>query len=617
MFLPLPRGVTPLPPTRPSRSAPTPKIPGVSPSDDRHSAYNALCWLRLGNDTMRATIKLKMGMTFAVLLALMTGVVWMGISRMAALDSAITALIHGPVKRLEIAQSFVNKANIVVRQEKNLALTDDPVQMRQVDAELLAARGEAYKLLASGLATATDKERPLWQQAQAKWADLIPVNEQIRALAWADKNAEAGALSITQSRQLVKVLATIGDQIVDQAHTQMVEAETSTRALYDAARWTLLVTAGLALLIATAGGVWLSRTVSRGLRTAGRAIEAVASGDLEVEVRTSGRDEISDLVDSVNTMSGRLRNVVRSIGEAAHKVAAGSMELSSSSEQVSQGATEQAAAAEEASASMEQIAANIKQTADNATQTEKIARQSARDAESSGVAVDRAVQAMRTIAEKIGIVQEIARQTDLLALNAAVEAARAGDHGKGFAVVAAEVRKLAERSQTAAAEIGAVSSDTVVAATQAGDMLTRLVPDIRRTAELVAEIGAACREQDVGSHQVNLAIQQLDQVTQQNAAASEQISVTSETLAEQAEDLQQTIAFFRLDDAAPAKVKAARTAVVAATPRRLAVKGTRVATLAKPKPGSVFDQQARVRGFALDLASGGADAEDAEFSQVA
>ncbi|MDK4717707.1 methyl-accepting chemotaxis protein, partial [Rhizobium sp. CNPSo 4039] len=217
--------------------------------------------------------------------------------------------------------------------------------------------------------------------------------------------------------------------------------------------------------------------------------------------------------------------------------------------QLSQGATEQASSAEEASASMEEMAANIKQNADNAAQTEKIARQSAKDAEISGQAVDRAVNAMRTIAEKISIVQEIARQTDLLALNAAVEAARAGEHGRGFAVVASEVRKLAERSQAAAAEISSLSGETVTVATEAGDMLSRLVPDIRKTAELVAEISAACREQDIGASQINEAIQQLDKVTQQNAGASEEMSATSEELAAQAEELQASIAFFKVDQA--------------------------------------------------------------------
>ncbi len=186
-----------------------------------------------------------------------------------------------------------------------------------------------------------------------------------------------------------------------------------------------------------------------GLRVAREAIDTIAGGDLQNDVQVKSNDEIADLVAGLNAMSDRLRTVLGDVTEAGASVASGSQQLSSSSEQVSQGATEQAAAAEEASASMEEMAANIKQNADNAAQTEKIARQSARDAEESGVAVTKAVQAMRTIAEKIGIVQEIARQTDLLALNAAVEAAaRAGEHGRGFAVVASEVRKLANAARS-------------------------------------------------------------------------------------------------------------------------------------------------------------------------
>jgi len=406
-------------------------------------------------------------------------------------------------------------------------------------------------------------------------------------------------------------------------------------------------------LLSTAAAAWISLTISRGLAKVIGLSQAVAIGDLNQRVEIKTNDEIKDLVDNFNAMSGnlrataemadqisqgdltirpqplsdkdtlgialeqmvdRLRGVVADAMSAAENVSAGSQELSASSEQLSQGATEQASAAEQASASMEEMASNIKQNADNAAQTEKIARQSSKDAETSGEAVQRAVGAMRTIADKIGIVQEIARQTDLLALNAAVEAARAGEHGKGFAVVASEVRKLAERSQTAAAEISAVSSDTVKTAQEAGEMLTRLVPDIRKTAELVSEISAACREQDIGASQINEAIQQLDKVTQQNAGASEQMSATSEELAAQAEELQTSIAFFRTD-AAGARAPASRQAPARKPAAKPAAKAA-----AKPvakRPGSLADQQARARGFALDLSVGGPDGADADFRESA
>ena len=352
------------------------------------------------------------------------------------------------------------------------------------------------------------------------------------------------------------------------------------------------------------------------MRKTAKVADRIAQGDLTVDhEKLSEQDELGT---SLISMIERLRTVVGGTTAAAENVSIGSRQLAESSEQLSQGATEQAASAEEASASMEEMAANIKQNADNAAQTEKIARQSSRDAEASGEAVQNAVLAMGTIAEKIGIVQEIARQTDLLALNAAVEAARAGEHGKGFAVVASEVRKLAERSQTAASEIVAVSGDTLKAATAAGEMLVKLVPDIRRTAELVCEISAACREQDIGASQINEAIQQLDKVTQLNASASDEISSTSEQLASQAEELQNAIAFFeiggqRMRPAASAPARGKAVSASASAPSRARTR----AVARSPKRNSIADQQERVAGFALNLTDGGSDAEDADFGRAA
>ena len=560
---------------------------------------------------MRITIKAKLAGTFAIVLLLLAVVVGVGISKVNASNVMIAEIIDGPAQRIKLSLTADGDVSRAIRAEKNMIMTQDVVQKRAFDSSFGQYDAKVEESLSEGLKIATEQGRPVWTKALEEWHGYKDFSDRARALALRNQNAEAAAMSMTEGRAIAGRLSDTLNKLAGITQGQMDKAKNDSAVLYASARTTLIATAAVAFLIAIAGALWIARLVSKGLRKIDEAVSAVADGDLNNEVNVASNDEIRDLVDTVNRMTLRLRETIGQTTLAVQNVAAGSQQLSSSSEQVSQGATEQAAAAEEASASMEQMAANIKQNADNAAQTEKIARQSSRDAEQSGVAVQNAVIAMRTIAEKIGIVQEIARQTDLLALNAAVEAARAGEHGRGFAVVAAEVRKLAERSQTAAAEISGMSSDTVGAATQAGEMLIKLVPDIRRTAELVAEISAACREQDIGSAQINEAIQQLDKVTQQNASASEQISSTSEELASQAEELQESIAYFRVERpghqlrpvvsrAAPASARSK------AKPRIVA-----------PRPRSVADHQARVRGFALDLTNGGPDAEDAEFGRAA
>jgi len=603
---------------------------------------------------MRATIKAKLAGAFAFLL-LITGIIGVfGITNMSTINDKSTDLAKNWMPSID-AIHRINTAtsDLRIKQYRHV-VTTDAEEMRKVEGEIDAIAKEIekqssrYEKLIS-----SDSEREIYENFEEKFAKYQRTSERFLALSRNNQNAEATALLISSvtlfddfSNELLK-LVKLNVEGGEKASIEGDEAYADARNLFIG----LLV---VAMIAGIAAAIWISLTISRGLKNVSIAIDAVAIGDLDKDVVVTTNDEIKDLVDTVNRMTAnlrqtaalaetiahgdltvqhtalsdedklghaliamveRLRIVVADTTAAIGNVAAGSQELSSSSEQVSQGATEQAAAAEQASASMEEMAANIKQNADNAAQTEKIARQSSKDAEISGEAVNKAVGAMQMIAEKIGIVQEIARQTDLLALNAAVEAARAGEHGRGFAVVASEVRKLAERSQGAAAEISQVSSDTVKAAGEAGEMLARLVPDIRRTAELVSEISAACREQDIGTAQINEAIQQLDKVTQQNASASEQISSTSEELASQAEELQQTIAFFRVDASGHGRaVQSVRRPASAQANR--ATKPARPAP-SKPKPQSVAHQQERVKGFALDLERGGADPEDMDFGSAA
>lgn len=240
-----------------------------------------------------------------------------------------------------------------------------------------------------------------------------------------------------------------------------------------------------------------------------------------------------------------IMKVINTVDDASEKVSSGAVQISASSEQLSQGSSEQAASVEEVSSSIEEMTATIRQNADNASQTEKIANKSANDAKEGGSAVTQTVKAMKEIAEKTSIIQEIARQTNLLSLNASIEAARAGDHGKGFAVVASEVQKLAERSQKAAGEISDLSSSSVAIAEKAGEMLLRLVPDIQKTAELVAEINAASGEQASGIQQINSAIQQLNTVVQQNASSAEELTATAQELSSQTVQMKTAINFLK------------------------------------------------------------------------
>ncbi|EYD74530.1 methyl-accepting chemotaxis sensory transducer [Rubellimicrobium mesophilum DSM 19309] len=312
--------------------------------------------------------------------------------------------------------------------------------------------------------------------------------------------------------------------------------------------------AGLGILVVALGLVaatarWM---IARPLSRAVTLAQAIGAGDMTRRLEVRSHDEVGDLLRAMNAMGVKLSDVVGSVLGSTGRLAEGSAEMAATAGQLNRGATEQAAATEEASASVEEMTATIAQAAHGAAEAGAMAARSARNAREVEETTAGAMRAMRTVAEQILVIQEIARQTDLLALNAAVEAARAGEHGRGFAVVASEVRKLAERSQTAAGQISALSGQTLAAADQAGQRLGALIPEVERTASLMAQIASANRELATGAAQVNQAIQQLNAATQENTAASGQVSATAATLSGQAEALRAAVAFFQVDRTDPA-----------------------------------------------------------------
>ncbi|MBL8593829.1 MAG: MCP four helix bundle domain-containing protein [Devosia sp.] len=602
---------------------------------------------------MRLTIKTKLIAAFATVIVLSAISMAVALLNLGALNTSFSAAMEGNVKRIQLAADLEASTLKVARDEKNLILAQDAaalnVLVTQMDDEIDLIHSDAKTLL--DLSSAQGK--PLVENFVTHYDNYLVQHAEVRRLAMLNLDADAFALASGKAAEVRAASVTELDEIVALNNAQLTEAIDAAENLYGTS--SLLLTALLigSTIIAVSAATFIIVGISRGLGKIKQVVSAVAIGDLDQNIEIKSNDEIKDLVDTVNVMTAnlrstaavadrvadgdltvepqplsdrdtlglalqrmveKLRDVIAEAISSANNVSAGSQELSATAEQLSQGATEQASSTEEASASMEEMAATIKQSADNALQTEKIARQSAADAIASGTAVNDAVTAMQTIAQKIMVVQEIARQTDLLALNAAVEAARAGEHGRGFAVVASEVRKLAERSQAAAAEISTLSDTTVKTAQSAGDMLTRLVPDIQRTAELVEEITAGAREQNAGASQINTAIQQLDKVTQQNTSAAEEMSATSEELASQAEQLQNAISYFRIEATrevaaeAPRKQPATRRSSTAIRAELMA-KAPHLSPRARPA-GKLNGNG----GFDLDIDDAG-DELDSEFSR--
>jgi methyl-accepting chemotaxis protein len=516
---------------------------------------------------LRLASQLILSFVLVGLISVVTG--GLGLRGTATVSQAMSDTYKNNVVSMKYLGDCITKL-AAIQMRVNYYLLARDAKGRNAEASLMAA---AKQELADAVAkergdSMSAAEQECWRQYDEVLPRYNTSINQVIALAEADKGDAANdeLFKVTRPayielRKLITKITADNNAMADKANQNGIATYQSIRTfLITATVLGLMAAVGLGLLVTTI----VKREVGGEPREANAVAQAVADGDLTAQVRVAAGDTTS-MMASIQAMVLKVREVVGQVQQSAVQLVGASEQVSAAAQSLSQGASEQAASVEETSASMEQMSASIAQNNENAKVTGDIASRTARDTEAGGAAVKETVDAMKQIAQKIAIVDDIAYQTNLLALNAAIEAGRAGEHGKGFAVVAAEVRKLAERSQVAAEEIGKLAQGSVVLAERAGHLLDDIVPSIRKTADLVTEIAAASNEQNTGVGQINSAISSISQAVQHSAAASEELASTSEEVNAQAMELKSAVSYFNLGGHAAEGRTGSRTAAAPRT----------------------------------------------------
>lgn len=454
-------------------------------------------------------IRAKLLTGFGVVLVTMLFLGVFSIEKLQLVSKYVSTMASESMPSIHYASAVESDVSALRRQEFGHVLFDRKEEMDRYESQmkdslskLAKDRDNLEKLIK------TDREKQLFADFNSAWSSYFTLHNRLLELSRAGKKAEAALLIRTEMRGVFDKLQKAAFSLDDSNNNDGVLIGRQAEETYKTSRLATIIVLLAGMLLSVIIGVFISNLISRPLQNMVEVANRLSGGDMNVKIHSANTDEIGEVMNAMSQMIESLSRIARDVQTAAGQVATGSEQVNSAAQMLAHGATEQASSIEEISSSMEEMNSTIKQCADNAHETSVIAIQAAQDGQHGGQAVSETVKAMQSIAEKINIIEEIARQTNMLALNAAIEAARAGEHGKGFAVVAAEVRKLAERSQVAAKEIGAVASSSVEIAVNAGQAIEGMIPGIQKTAELVAEIKASSSEQASGIDQVTKAIGQ-------------------------------------------------------------------------------------------------------------